>query len=308
MLLRRLIHPYKSNDFTTKNFKLLMCFRNYWFSYRNILLRSIQKKNYLAFVRKIFGTFYKFIVRFIRNNFSSRVTNLDNLDKKHYFDLDLDNLFINFNCDKGSCCIWDGKKILSHNYSIFYEKYFSRFKKKEINILELGSHEGKGIASFYFYFPYSNIIGANINPFQMRFTSKRITELYTDVSSKRILFNLSNHLREEFDIIIDDASHNLRDILIAFATLFRKIKKGGIYVIEDMDQFKAFKELNPYTNELTPKEILHKIKNKEDFHSSFINQEEKEYLVENIKDIKVEKGFMEINNNNVSDIAFIFKK
>ena len=96
--------------------------------------------------------------------------------------------------------------------------------------------------------------------------------------------------------------------MIAFATLFRKIKKGGIYVIEDMDQFKTFKELNPYTNELTPKEILHKIKNKEDFHSSFINQEEKEYLVENIKDIKVEKGFMEINNNNVSDIAFIFKK
>tara|TARA_A100001011_G_scaffold336003_1_gene365246 strand:- start:5603 stop:6460 length:858 start_codon:yes stop_codon:yes gene_type:complete len=285
-----------------------MSFRNYWFSYRNILLRSVQKKDYLAFVRKIFGTFYKFIVRSIRHNFSSRITNLDDLDKKKYFDLDLDSLFINFNCDKGSYCFMEDKKILSHNYSIFYEKYFLQFKKKEINILELGSHEGKGIASFYFYFPHSNIIGANINPFQMRFTSNRITELYTDVSSKRILFNLSNHLRDDFDIIIDDASHNLRDILIAFSILFRKIKKGGIYVIEDMDQFKTFKELNPYTNELTPKEVLYKIKNKEDFHSSFIDQEEKEYLIENIKDIKFETGFMKINNNNVSDIAFIFKK
>ena len=87
-----------------------MSFRDYWFSYRNILLRSVQKKNYLAFVRKIFGTFYKFIVRSIRHNFSSRITNLDDLDKK-YFDLDLDSLFINFNCDKGSYCFMEEKKI-----------------------------------------------------------------------------------------------------------------------------------------------------------------------------------------------------
>ena len=79
-------------------------------------------------------------------------------------------------------------------------------------------------------------------------------------------------------------------------------------MIEDMDQFKTFKELNPYTDELTPKEILNRIKQKEIFNTSFINEEDKEYLIKNIKEIKIERGSMVINEKNISDIAFIYKK
>ena len=175
--------------------------------------------------------------------------------------------------------------------------------------MELGSHEGRALASFFYYFPYSFIIGANINPFQMKFESKRITELFVDVSSKKILKNLSNHIEGDLDIIIDDASHNLRDIIIAFSILFKKVKKGGVYVIEDLNQFKVFKDLNPYDDrEITPLQLLLKIKNKENFHSSFLSDEEKEYLIKNIASINLEKGSMIINDLNVSDIAFIHKK
>ena len=89
----------------------------------------------------------------------------------------------------------------------------------------------------------------------MKYVSKRITELYVDVSCKEIIDNLANHINEELDLIIDDASHNLKDILITFSKLFQKLKKGGTYIIEDINQFHVFKELNPYKNELTPKEI-----------------------------------------------------
>ena len=129
-----------------------------------------------------------------------------------------------------------------------------------------------------------------------------------DVSSKQIINNFSNHIHEDFDIIIDDASHNLKDILITFSKLFQKLKKGGFYVIEDINQFHVFKELNPYKNELTPKEILQNIKYNKDFKSSFISEEEKKYLVDNIAKIDFEKGQMVINNSNVSDIVFIKKK
>ena len=54
----------------------------------------------------------------------------------------------------------------------------------------------------YFFFPNAKIVGANINPFQMKFKSKRIDELYIDVSSKKIINNFSNHIHEDFDIII----------------------------------------------------------------------------------------------------------
>ena len=54
--------------------------------------------------------------------------------------------------------------------------------------------------------------------------------------------------------------------------------------------------------------MLIKIKNNESFSSSFINEEDKKYLLENIKDIEIKKGSMMINNVNISDIAFIFKR
>ncbi len=247
-------------------------------------------------------------MKYFRHTFSKKIINLDKINKPDFFELSLDRLFVNFNCDKGSSCIWQNKKILTHNYSIFYEKYLSHLKKKEINILEIGSHEGRGIASFYFFFPNSKIIGANINPFQMQFKSNRITELFIDVSCKKIIKNLSNHIQDDQDIIIDDASHNLKDMLITLSVLFKKLKSGGLYILEDMDQFHVFKELNPYKNELTPKQILNSIRNNKNFKSSFINEEEKNYLINNIKEIKIEKGEMKINNSDVSDIAFIIKK
>ncbi len=285
-----------------------MFLRDVWFSYQSILSEELSKKNYFIFFRKIFGSLYKSLVKLIRHKFSINSTNLDKIESKNLSTLELDKLFIHFNCDKGSHCFFDKEKIVSHNYSAFYDKYFRNIKKDKISLLELGSHEGKGLASFFFYFPNSDLIGANINPFQMRFNSKRISELFVDVSSSRSIISLSGYLKKNPDIIIDDASHNLKDILTAFGILFKKLKSGGCYVIEDMDQFKALKELNPYSDEPTPLEILKKINDKQDFKTSFIDEESKKYLIENIKNIKIEKGSMKINEINVSDIAFVFKK
>ena len=75
-----------------------------------------------------------------------------------------------------------------------------------------------------------------------------------------------------------------------------------------MDQFEIFKELNLYKNEMTPKKILKKIQNKEYFKSSFIDENDRIYLQENISEIKMEVGTMIIDGKNASDIAFIFKK
>ena len=285
-----------------------MTIKNFWFSYQNILKRELLKKNYFTFFRKTLGSIYKFVIRFLRHKFSINSVDLDKIDKKDFSKLSLDNLFINFSCDKGSYFFYGKEKVFSHNYSIFYKKYLNFLKDKKFKLLELGSHEGKSLASFYFYYPRAIMIGANINPFQMKYQSKRITEIFVDVSSEEILTSLSNHLDNELDIIIDDASHNLRDIIIAFSILFKKLKKGGIYIIEDINQFEVFKNLNPYVNELTPLEILKCIQEKKDFESSFLDKETKKYLINNINDIKIEQGSMIMKKKNISDIVFIFKK
>ena len=285
-----------------------MSVKNFWYSYKNILLRQILKKNYLSFLRKIFGTVYKFLSKYFRYKLSFGIVDLDDSKKKYLFNYNLDDLFIEFNCDKGSYCTWNKEKVYTHKYSSFYDKYFLKYKNKNINILELGSHEGKGLASFYYYFPYSHLYGANINPFQMKYKSNRITELFVDVASEKILNNLAQHLNFDLDIIIDDASHNLKDILITLPIFFKKLKSNGIYVIEDINQYDVFKELNPYVGELTPKELLLKIKKQEKFQSSFINNTDRDFLINSIRDVHFETGSMVVKSKNISDIAFIEKK
>ena len=283
-------------------------FRNFWFSYKNILYRAILKKKYFAFLRKIFGALFKFLRKFYLINFSSDIENLDKVEKNKFKNFNLDDLFINFNCDKGSYCVYDYEKKITHKYSVFYEKYLKKNKKKKLSILELGSHEGKGIASFYFFFPNANFYGANINPFQMKYTSKRITELYVDVSCKEIVDNLANHINEDLDLIIDDASHNLKDIILALPILFRKLKQNGFYVIEDADQFKVYKELNPTNEKMTPIQILKNIKNNRKFSSKLLSKTDKDYLKKNIKNFYFEKGKSIVNGYNISDIVFLRKK
>jgi len=285
-----------------------MSFKNFWYSYKNILLRQILKKKYNIFFRRIFGILYKFILRYLKHTFLFNMVNLDHPRNKHFHNFQLDDLFIEFNCDKGPHCIWDKKKVYTHKYSIFYEKYFSKLKNKEIKILELGSHEGRGIASFYYYFPQAHLYGANINPFQMIYKSKRIIELFVDVSSKEILNNLAHHLDFDLDIIIDDASHNLRDILLALPIFFKKLKKEGYYVIEDADQFKVYKELNPTNEQLTPLKILDCIKKDKKFQSIYLQTSDVDYLKKNIKNYYFEKGRFVVNGYNVSDIVFLQKK
>ncbi len=281
--------------------------KHFVFSYTNILFREIEKKEYLSFFRKFFNLFYKLFVNFIKKKIGL-IENLENKKNIQKEDLSLGKLFEIFNSDKGLFLKTnDNKEIKSHNYSIFYEKYFKDLRNKKLRILEIGSHEGKGLAAFYYFFQNAFLIGANINPFQMKFHSKRIDEIYLDVSSKRVLENFSNYFKEGFDIIIDDASHNLRDILITLPILFKKLNPGGYYVIEDIDQFKVFKNLNPSNEELTPLKILKHMRANENFQSDFISSEDIRYLKENISEYFFEKGEMVMNEYNISDIVFLRK-
>ena len=83
-----------------------MFLRDIWFSYQNILSEELEKKNYFVFIRKIFGSIYKSLIKLIRHKFSINSTNLDKIENKDLYTFELDKLFIHFNCDKGSFVFW----------------------------------------------------------------------------------------------------------------------------------------------------------------------------------------------------------
>lgn len=85
---------------------------------------------------------------------------------------------------------------------------------------------------------------------------------------------------------------------ISFKILFKFLRSGGIYVIEDLHTSKH-KHFFDSKNETTRIETIKNLKNKKNYKSNYISNEEYQYLMDNISDI-------EIYGDN--KIAFIRKK
>ena len=104
-----------------------------------------------------------------------------------------------------------------------------------------------------------------------------------------------------FDVIIDDGSHYLSDILFSLKILFRHLRKGGIYIIEDF-KYPNYYEQNRNIKHIMIDQVLKNLKEKKLFSSSIINNNDQIYLQNNIGKIITYKG-----NLKNSDICFIEK-
>ena len=286
-----------------------MNLKDFFFSYNQVIKADIKKKKYFKAFRKIFNYPYKFILNKLRETFLLKKINLSKKkDDKILKNMDFDELFKNFNSDKASKFMINNQVIDGHNYSPFYEKYFQKFKNKEnLNILEIGSLRGAATASFYYYFNKPLITCVDINPFQIQIFSKNIRSIYIDTQSNEVLNNLCNYLNQEFDIIIDDGSHNVRDQIISLNVFFKKIKKNGIYVIEDSSQYLSAPHLNPDNLNYGSKEIILSIKNNQFEKVKYLSNNEVDILNKSIKNVFLEKGNYIQNKINISEIIFIEK-
>ena len=128
-----------------------------------------------------------------------------------------------------------GKKYpTSKNISGFielYYKYFTPLKDKKINILEIGIENGDSLRLWSDFFTNARICGIDIRP--KSFTIKNTEILTGDQSDLTFLKSIIKKYKE-FDIIIDDGSHQAKHIISSFKYFFPFLKNDGIYVIEDL--------------------------------------------------------------------------
>ena len=286
-----------------------MIFKDFIFSFFQSLKLDIKKKEYIKFFKRIFFYPYKFLLDKIREFFLIKKINLDKHPKiKSFKDMTLGNLFYEFNADKGLKFKINNNEIDGHNYTPFYEKYISKYKnKKDLNILEIGSLRGGGTASFFYYFENPKIFCADINPFQIQVFSNRIRKFFLNTQSKESISNLNSYINEEFDLIIDDGSHNIRDQIITFCGFFQNLKKNGIYIIEDSSQYKASKNLNVDNLGYGAKEILLSLKLEDNLKVDYLSQDEAKKMKNKIKNLFIEQGNFIQNDINISEILFIEK-
>lgn len=264
-----------------------------------------------SFVRKLYLSIilpFKYLYNYF---FLPKKIDLNLFAIKHpfLFDKSLDFLFEYFNSDKGNFYVDqymqpiknEYKRIEAHGYADTYEKYFLPLKNSKLNILEIGSFYGNAAAALYFYFKNSDIYSADVYPDLFRYSSKRTKNFYIDSSSEESITNVLLKKEDMFNIIIEDASHVLKDQIISLFMLFKKLKPGGLFICEELDFPEKRQDMNLNNEYPSLKEILiNKMENK-DFESKYISKEDKKYFLDNVKSIKIYKG-------KVNEIAIIIKK
>ena len=82
------------------------------------------------------------------------------------------------------------------------------------------------------YFSNAQIVGCDILK-DVQFTDDNITTFVTDQSSVESLNTLIENVGSP-DIILDDGSHQEEHQALSFKTLWKSLKPGGIYIIEDV--------------------------------------------------------------------------
>ena len=129
-----------------------------------------------------------------------------------------------------------GTDKLQHGYIPFYVK---NLPEKPKRILEIGVKEGRSLAMWAEYFPDAEIRGLDLfAEISANDVMKNVFDLYPPIISRAVLhtgnqcdyLSLEQLRKLDFDVIIDDGSHNSRDQLITFFGLFN----GKHYFIEDL--------------------------------------------------------------------------
>ena len=231
--------------------------------------------------------------------------------KKTSIDIDniklntLDELFHHYGSDKANVFKLNNKS--GHGFSKFYEKNFKKFKDKKINILEIGSYAGGSAAAFVKYFPNINIFCFDINISNFKYKSKNIHVFGIDINNEKKINKILDSIFlqyniDGFDLIIDDGSHNLSDILNGLKFFFQYVKSNGIYIIEDF-KHPNYYSYNKNINHILIDELLNNLQNKKISVSNVFTQNDQIDLINQIEKIESYKG-----NLDDSDIAFINKK
>ena len=227
---------------STKEQKFLSSSKHYlsqkfWRFLRNIL-PSVTLWNYLYGLRQVFllKKMEKIVMQLIDLTPEPKEPKSINLDVKRVLSDDksihkeadeLEKLFNKFDSDKA----------VLHNYNFLYSALFSNIRSSALNVMEIGTYKGASLRSWKNYFNKANIYGIDIDPDTL-FTEDRIFTSLADQNSIKSLENINKEWNIDYDVIIDDGWHQPEASVFTMFAFLKKLKKGGIYVLEDIDQEK----------------------------------------------------------------------
>lgn len=162
--------------------------------------------------------------------------------------LSLTELANQFGTDKGTKGPSDNWQAL--NYTDVYSAYLEPLRDESLRLLEIGigatgekwdarivhgrNTGGASIKMWEAYFPNAEIVAIDINPAKY-LDNDRVQTHLIDQSNENQLSEFASQ-QAPFDLIIDDGSHHPAHQQLTLSLLFPKLRSGGLYIIEDLDE------------------------------------------------------------------------
>ncbi|MBD5395932.1 MAG: class I SAM-dependent methyltransferase [Lachnospiraceae bacterium] len=122
------------------------------------------------------------------------------------------------------------------HYFEAYDRYFSRYRGKDIVILEIGVSGGGSLQMWKNYFKTAGntvqIYGIDINPACKALEEENI-KIYIGSQEDRDFLRMIKNEIGKVDILIDDGGHTMSQQIITFEELFDIVSDDGVYLCED---------------------------------------------------------------------------
>jgi len=156
---------------------------------------------------------------------------------------------------------YESDKCVLHNYNYLYGALFKDIKDSASRVMEVGTYKGASLRSWKSYFTTAEIYGIDIDPDTV-FVEPRINTMLADQNKIDSLGNVNKTWQHKYDVVIDDGWHQPEASVFTMLAFVPQLGKGGIYVLEDIDQEKYH---TFYKN------IMNMVNESDDFYAEYID-------------------------------------
>jgi hypothetical protein len=127
------------------------------------------------------------------------------------------------------------------HYFDIYDRYFRRFRGRNVVIVEIGIYSGGSLEMWRDYFGAKcQIVGVDIEPDCKSYESASVRVFIGDQADREFWRSFKQEVGM-VDIVIDDGGHTAQQQVVTLEEMLPQLNPGGIYVCEDIHgEFNSF--------------------------------------------------------------------
>jgi hypothetical protein len=120
------------------------------------------------------------------------------------------------------------------HYLDVYDKYFSKFRGREVHVCEVGIYSGGSLDMWREYFgPSCTVYGVDIQPACLKF-ERDWCKIHIGNQGDREFWKNFKQQVPRLDILIDDGSHDPNHQILTMHEILPHLSPGGVYICEDV--------------------------------------------------------------------------